>query len=213
MPKSGAFERNVDRYEAWFERNRPAYESELRAVKDLLPQGREGLEVGVGTGRFAVPLGARLGVEPSLAMGRVAFDRGITVLLSVGEHLPLKTNSLDFVVFVTTLCFLDDVPAALAEAYRVLRPGGAVLAAFIGRKSHLGRSYEKRKKEDVFYRHATFLSADEVLDGLERAGFRDPVFRQTVFSNPKEMTTPDPVKPGFGDGSFVVVRGKKLPGA
>ena len=36
----------------------------------------DGLEVGVGTGRFTVPLGVREGIEPSGAMARLAARAG-----------------------------------------------------------------------------------------------------------------------------------------
>ena len=204
-----SFEKNVDRYEAWFDRNRAAYESELEALRALLPKSGEGLEVGVGTGRFAAPLGVRVGVDPSSAMGKVAMEKGIEVHFGVGENLPCKDSSFDFVLLVTTICFLDDVPAALGEAYRVLTAGGYILVGFIDRESTLGKAYEKRKQDNEFYRQATFLSTDEVIPHLQQAGFRDFVFRQTIFHNPEEMKQPDPVRPGYGEGSFVVVRAKK----
>jgi SAM-dependent methyltransferase len=204
-----SFEKNVDRYEAWFDRNRAAYESELEALRVLLPKSGEGLEVGVGTGRFAAPLGVSVGVDPSSAMSRVAMERGIEVHFGVGENLPCKDSSFDFVLLVTTICFLDDVPAALGEAYRVIRPGGYILVGFIDRESTLGKVYEKRKQDNEFYRQATFLSVDEVVSHLQQAGFVDFVFRQTIFQNPAEMKQPEPVRPGYGEGSFVVVRAKK----
>ncbi|MEJ2232466.1 MAG: methyltransferase domain-containing protein [Syntrophobacterales bacterium] len=209
MGRVESFEKNVDRYEAWFERNRAAYESELEALRALLPKSGEGLEVGVGTGRFAGPLGVRVGVDPSSAMSRVAMERGIEVHLGVGENLPCKDTSFDFVLLVTTICFLDDVPAALGEAYRVLASGGYILVGFIDRKSLLGKVYERRKQQSEFYRDATFLSVNEVVHHLKQAGFCDFVFRQTIFQSPEEMKQPDPVRSGYGDGSFVVVRAIK----
>jgi SAM-dependent methyltransferase len=204
-----SFEKNVDRYEAWFDRNRSAYESELEALRALLPKSGEGLEVGVGTGRFAAPLGVRVGVDPSSAMSKVAMERGIEVHSGVGENLPCQDSSFDFVLLVTTICFLDDVPAALGEAYRVLKSGGCILVGFIDRESSLGKVYEKRKQDNEFYRDATFLSVNEVVYHLKQAGFHDFVFRQTIFQNPTEMKQPDPVRSGYGEGSFVVVRAKK----
>ena len=209
MGRVESFEKNVDSYESWFERNRAAYESELEALRALLPKCGEGLEVGVGTGRFAGPLGVRVGVDPSSAMSRVAMERGIEVHSGVGENLPCKDSSFDFVLLVTTICFLDDVPAALGEAYRVLTSGGYILVGFIDRKSLLGKVYERRKQESEFYRDATFLSVNEVVHHLKQAGFCDFVFRQTIFQNPEEMKQPDPVRSGYGDGSFVVVRAIK----
>jgi len=204
-----SFEKYVDKYEAWFDRNQAAYQSELEALRTLLPKNGKGLEVGVGTGRFAAPLGVRVGVDPSPAMAKVAMERGIEVRFGVGENLPCKDSSFDFILLVTTICFLDDVSAALREAYRVLTAGGYILVGFINRESLLGKAYEKRKQESEFYRDATFLSVDEVVIHLQRAGFRDFVFRQTIFQNPEEMKQPDPVRPGYGEGSFVVVRAKK----
>ncbi len=193
MPRIKSFEPNVDRYEAWFEHHQLAYESELRAIRMLLPQSGEGLEVGVGTGRFAAPLG--VGVEPSPAMGQLASERGIEVRFGVGENLPCEDSSFDFVLLVTTICFLDDVPSAFAEAYRVLKSGGYILIGFVDRESPLGKVYESRKQENVFYRDATFLSADEVLTHLKQTGFCDFVFLQTIFQNLEEMKEVDSVKP------------------
>jgi SAM-dependent methyltransferase len=204
-----SFEKNVDRYEAWFDRNQAAYQSELEALRSLLPKNGKGLEVGVGTGRFAAPLGVRVGVDPSPAMAKVAMERGIEVPFGVGENLPCKDSSFDFILLVTTICFLDDVPAAFREAYRVLTAGGYILVGFINRESTLGKAYEQRKRSNEFYRQATFLSVDEVVLDLQQAGFRDFVFRQTIFQNPKEMKQLDLVRPGYGEGSFVVVRAKK----
>jgi ubiquinone/menaquinone biosynthesis C-methylase UbiE len=204
-----SFEKNVDKYEAWFDRNQAAYQSELEALRSLLPKNGKGLEVGVGTGRFAGPLGVRVGVDPSPAMAKVAMERGIEVRLGVGENLPCKDSSFDFILLVTTICFLDDVPAALREAYRVLTAGGYILVGFINRESTLGKAYEKHKQDNEFYRQATFLSVDEVVPYLQQAGFRDFVFRQTIFQNPKEMKQPDLARAGYGEGSFVVVRAKK----
>jgi SAM-dependent methyltransferase len=204
-----SFEKNVDRYEAWFDRNQAAYQSELEALRSLLPKNGKGLEVGVGTGRFAAPLGVRVGVDPSPAMAKVAMERGIVVTFGVGENLPCKDSSFDFILLVTTICFLDDVPAAFLEVYRVLTAGGYILVGFINRESTLGKAYEQRKQSNEFYRQATFLSVDEVVLHLQQAGFRDFVFRQTIFQNPKEMKQLDLVRPGYGEGSFVVVRAKK----
>ncbi len=209
MPKIRPFEENVGRYEAWFDRYPWAYESELEAVKALLPARGKGLEVGVGTGRFAGPLGVGAGIEPSRAMARLAVERGIDVRPGVAEDLPCEDGSLDYLLMVVTICFLDDVYLAFREAYRVLRPRGHILIGFIDRVSPLGRTYEQLSEEDVFYRDATFFSTDDVVFYLSEAGFGEFVFRQTIFRHPAEMTKADRVKPGYGEGSFVVVRGAK----
>ena len=210
MPKIQPFEQNVERYEAWFDHYRFAYESELMTVRELLPERGEGLEVGVGTGRFAVPLGVRVGVEPSRAMGQLAIEKGVEVRFGVAENLPCEDSSFDYLLMIVTVCFLDDVYLSLTEAYRVLRPGGHILIGFIDRLSSLGRTYEKLKEHNVFYQDATFFSTDEIVFYLSQTGFGEFDFRQTIFHPPAEIQKPEPGKPGHGEGSFVVVRGTKL---
>lgn len=203
------FEEHVDLYERWFEKNHLAYESELRAVASLLPHGGVGIEIGVGTGRFAAPLGIRLGVEPSEPMAAIARQRGIEVIQGVAESLPFAGARFEFALMVVTLCFVDDAPLSIQEAYRVLKDGGWLIVGFIDRQSPLGRRYQNRKVESVFYRDARFYSADEVIGLMQTAGFREFSSVQTLFQDGLQIQTPDPVRPGHGQGSFVVLRGTK----
>jgi SAM-dependent methyltransferase len=209
MAKIGVYEEHAGEYDGWFAENRFAYESELRAVGMSLPRPGTGVEIGVGTGRFAGRLGIRIGVEPSKSMRTIARDRGIVVVGGSAEALPFRDGRFDFAVMVTVLCFLDDPDAAMREACRVLAPSGSLVVAFIDRASPLGKKYDARKNESAYYRQATFYSAGEVTELLSRAGFRTLAFRQTIFGEPDAMTGMDPVREGFGEGCFVVVRADK----
>ena len=100
------FEKYALEYDRWFETHTYAYESEVLAVRNLLPRGGKGLEVGVGTGRFALRVGIKVGVEPAHAMASIARQRGLQVYETGAEVLPFDNESFDFVVMVTTLCFL-----------------------------------------------------------------------------------------------------------
>ena len=208
MPGVNAFDKNVEQYEQWFVDNPLAYVSELHAVKDLLPEG-EGMEVGIGTGRFAAPLGISKGIEPSKAMAELARKKGIKVVPGVAERLPFKDGEFDFCLMVTTVCFLDDMDLAFREAHRVLKPVGAFVIGFVDRDSPLGQEYLKRKDRSAFYKEATFYSVSEIVEHLERAGFGGFEFRQTLFRPLAEMEEVEPVKEGHGEGSFVVVRAVK----
>ena len=139
------FEESAQEYDAWFDRNRLVYESEISALKRFLVSGVRGLEIGVGTGRFAVPLGIEVGVEPAAAMAVLAHRRGIKVYRAMAEALPFRAASFDLVAMVTVLCFLRDPFLSLTEASRVLKPGGQILIVMIDRDSPLGRSYEAHK--------------------------------------------------------------------
>ncbi|MEK6742148.1 MAG: class I SAM-dependent methyltransferase [Nitrospirota bacterium] len=209
MPGVNAFDKNVDRYEQWFVDNPLAYVSELRAVRELLPTSGSGIEIGIGTGRFAAPLEIKKGIEPSRSMAEVARKRGIEVIHGVAEHLPFADGEFDHALMVTTVCFLDDMDMAFQEARRVLRPGGSFIIGFVDRESPLGREYQDRKDKSAFYQNARFYAVDEVVARLQKNGFGGLAFRQTLFGPLAEMEEVDPVKEGHGEGSFVVVRGEK----
>ncbi|MBW2981540.1 class I SAM-dependent methyltransferase [Candidatus Woesearchaeota archaeon] len=206
------FETHTQRYEDWFDRNRFAYESELEAVKAMLPRKGYGVEIGVGSGRFAAPLGIEHGIEPSPKMGAIAEKRGVIILGGTAENLFSTDETFDYALMVTTLCFLEDVDAAFKEAHRILTPKGYFINGFVDRKSEIGRSYEKHKQESPFYREATFYSVDEVVEHLQRAGFGDMEFNQTIFHPLGEIEAIEPIKPGYGEGSFVVIKAKKIGG-
>ncbi len=53
MAKTSAFDTQVDRYEEWFEKNNLAYESQVEAVRSVLPPGK-GVEIGVGITVMAI---------------------------------------------------------------------------------------------------------------------------------------------------------------
>jgi SAM-dependent methyltransferase len=174
-----------------------------------MPSGSHGLEIGVGTGRFAKPLGIKNGVEPSKRMGNIARKRGIQVLNAAAEELPFENSAFDLVLIVTTICFVDDVNRALLEAHRVLSDRGILIIGFIDRNSKMGKIYLERQSDNVFYKEATFFSVEEIAGHLHRAGFTDLTFNQTIFGTLAETAENEPVKPGHGGGSFVVIHGRK----
>lgn len=210
MPKILAFQKYATRYEKWFEENYRVYEAEIKAVRSLLPVGQYGMEIGVGTGRFAAPLGVKLGVDPSDRMRKFAKKRKIKVLGGVAEKLPFKDSVFEFVLMVTTICFVNDIDKAFKEACRVLLKGGYLIIGLIDRNSPIGQIYLRHQNDNVFYKEATFYSVDEVLEIMKHAGFNDFRFSQTIFRDLSEITEHEIVKSGCGEGSFVVLRGKKI---
>ncbi len=209
MPRIEPFEKYAKKYEDWFERNKFAYESEIQAIKELLPQGKKSIEIGVGSGRFAVPLGIKTGVDPSPRMREIAQQKGIEVIDAVAEKLPFKNHQFEFALMVTTICFVDNIDLTFKEAHRVLKPGGYLIIGFVDKDSSLGKLYQQHKKKNVFYKIATFYSVKEVVYNLNKVGFKEFNFKQTIFRNLTEIRSAEPIKEGYGEGSFVVVRARK----
>jgi ubiquinone/menaquinone biosynthesis C-methylase UbiE len=97
--------------------------------------GGDVLEIGLGTGCtipfYPETVAALTVVDPSAGAARRravrrADARGMSLdwRSGVGEKLPCDDASFDSVVIVDVLCSVQDVDAVLAEAFRVLRPGG-----------------------------------------------------------------------------------------
>jgi SAM-dependent methyltransferase len=206
MPRTAPFRACHRRYDDWFVRHAPAYHSELLAVRALLPWGGLGLAIGVGTGRFAAPLGVQVGIDPAREVLDYAANRGIVAVQAIAENLPFPDHSFDHALSVTTICFVDDAIAMLAEAYRVLKPGGELVIGFIDRNSEIGQHYLAHQAGNVFYREATFYSAAGVEQLLRDTGFTTPVWVQTLSKTLQETDEIEPLCAGYGQGAFVVVK-------
>ena len=206
MAKIAPFEDFSEEYDDWFGKHKDKYEAELRALRCFIPSDGNGLEVGVGSGKFAAPLGIKTGVEPSAKMADKARKLRIKVLPGIAEDLPVSDNSFDFVLMVTTICFVDDLKKSFQEACRVLKKDGFIVVGFIDKDSKLGEIYRANKDKSRFYKIAEFFSAEEVLACLSEAGFGNFESRQTIF--PENNT--QQIENGFGTGSFVVIKGSKV---
>ncbi len=102
----------------------------FRAVEKRIAASRPGfevLDVGCGRGdnlRRLLRYGGRaMGIEPALERAREAADIA-PVATSVGEAVPLASDRFDMVYVSHVLHHATDVPAAVSEAWRLLRPGG-----------------------------------------------------------------------------------------
>jgi ubiquinone/menaquinone biosynthesis C-methylase UbiE len=207
MDNSRPFEKYYKEYDNWFIKNKNIFLSELNALKIVTPKNKKGIGIGVGTGRFAIPLNIEIGIEPSRKMANIARSRGLQVFQAVAEKLPFDDEIFDFVLMVTTICFLEDIIKSFQEAYRILRKNGCIIIAFIDKNSEIGNKYQTKRKKSKFYRYATFYSECEVIDFLKMTYFDNFIVKQTVF--PCENHEFHHIKNGFDKGSFVIIKAIK----
>lgn len=209
MPRTAAFDAHHRRYDAWFARHPAIYHSELLAVRALLPWRGMGLSIGVGTGRFAAPLGVQLGIDAAWKVLGYAATRGVCAVQGLAEALPFSDCSFDYALSVTTMCFVDDASAMIREAHRILKPGGELVIGFIDSTSMLGQHYLAQQDDSVFYRKATFHSAEQMEHLLRDTGFTNPLSVQTLSRPPEEIREVEALRAGRGQGAFVAVKASR----
>jgi ubiquinone/menaquinone biosynthesis C-methylase UbiE len=209
MAKTEPFDEHLAEYEQWFVYNHFVFQSELQALRKIMPPGGKGLEIGVGSGIFASFLGIKDGVEPSYAMRMKAMERNINAIDGIAENLPFPNESYDYALMVTTICFVDDVVQSFHEAHRILKKKGIFIIGFVDRNSPVGKIYLKDKDNNVFYKDAVFYNTEEVYRYLAETNFKIETTLQTVFGmldTIKEIQMP---RNGYGKGSFVVIKAVK----
>lgn len=139
------------------------------------------LDVGCGEGRFCRVMQAMgvttVGVDPTVALidRARARDPGGDYRVGRVEALDFEDASFDLVVSYLTMIDFPDLPAAVAELARVLKPGGRLLIANLTSLNtaglgdeRLGSSYDARGR----YSYAIDGYLDERAHWVEWAGIR-----------------------------------------
>lgn len=207
-----AFDVHSEEYDNWYEKNKFVYLSEVEALKRVVPEGGKGIEIGVGTGRFALPLGVTIGIDPSEKMLKIARERGIRTFVARGENLPFGDSEFDYVLIVISICFVDNPEQVISESRRVLKENGKLIIGIVDKNSQLGRFYEEKKRRgSIFYEKATFFSTDEIIEMMKKNGFTGFITYQTIFKPLDEIKEIEEVEEGYGRGGFVVICGRKHP--
>jgi ubiquinone/menaquinone biosynthesis C-methylase UbiE len=200
------FQGTAASYDAWYDAHPALYRTELAALKRAVPSRGRGLEIGVGTGRFAAPLGVRYGLDPSPGMLDLARRKGIRTVQGFGEAVPFKAESFGIVLIVFVIEFVDDVEGFLAEAARVLESRGRLVVGFMDKDGAWGKFFHRTSQARRFFHPP---SPRRLIAALEAAGLSYEASWQTLFGPPPDLRRVERPRPGFGRGGFVVVRAVK----
>ncbi|MFA4825633.1 MAG: methyltransferase domain-containing protein [Methanoregula sp.] len=179
-PAAGIFDRFADDYDEWFDANKDIYAAQTGSLRRYIPGTDNGLEIGVGSGRFACRLGIRHGLDPSLRLLAMARERGVETVLGKGEFLPYRSGTFSCILMMTVICFLDDVARSFREACRVIRPGGTLIVAFLEKDGEVALRERAREPAGRFLHYAEFLTAEQVMAALTYAGFSGVGVRENL---------------------------------
>ena len=171
------WEREAENWVAWV--RRPGHDTYWRFHRDrfleLLPApGRLTLDMGCGEGRFPRDLAARghavLGVDRSPTLLRAAVAAGSPpVALADAARLPFVAAAFDLVVAFMSLQDIDDMRGAVAEAARVLEPGGRLCFAIVHPLNATGQ-FVSREPDADFVIRGDYFEARKYTDHVERDG-------------------------------------------
>ncbi len=160
----------------------------LAVLVDQL-QGKRVLEVGVGTGRYAVPLqksGIRVvGVDISRKMVEVGLAKGLReVVFADGARLPIASKSFDVAMTIHVLHLIPDWRDVLIEIARVTRESYMTIVERSYRADSIKREYDQLVREAGYSWTAPGLHEREMPD-LVRPEIVMPVgpFQETVLAN------------------------------
>jgi SAM-dependent methyltransferase len=182
-------------------------------LRDRLPPAPASvLDVGGGPGRYSSWL-AGLGYDVTLIdpvplhVEQASAATSFTSMLGDARALEAETSSIDVVMLMGPLYHLterSDRLLALAEARRVVRPGGLLVAAAVSRYASLldgvGTGW---LREDEF---KTIVEQD-LVDGQHRNPTRDSRFFTTAFFHLPEELEDELAEGGFPDAEVLGVEG------
>jgi SAM-dependent methyltransferase len=174
---SSGWESRAEQWLAWARTpGFDAYWSYRGAFFDLVPspKGRT-LEIGCGEGRVTRDLAARghrvtaLDASPTLLRAAVERDPDGEYVLGTAEALPFPDATFGLVVAYNVLIDVDDMPAAVREAARVLAPGGALTICVPHPMADAGR-WANDGADAPFVIEGDYLAARPISETMERGG-------------------------------------------
>jgi ubiquinone/menaquinone biosynthesis C-methylase UbiE len=156
-------------------------------ILDALPQAGKLLDIGCGTGLFVQRYVGDGRTAVGLDISRKMIERArrrcraCDYTIGIGEKIPFCDETFDAVSSLLVFSYVRDPEAMLQEAYRVLKPGGAIAICTLGKKLltmgipaiyHIG---EKMNVRHVVMKNfgERYYDREEMHQLFTQAGFSD----------------------------------------
>ena len=166
----------------------------MGGVRDRLLAGLSGrvIEIGAGNGlnfaHYPSTVSEVVAIEPERLLRQLAVDAAlradvpVDVVPGAAEALPVKSEAFDAAVMSLVLCSVRDVPRALGEMRRVLRPGATVRFFEHGAGGGRVMSYTQRGLDRTLWPRLSggCHLAREPIAALRDAGFELGPYRQLL---------------------------------
>ncbi len=180
MSLRDAWEQHAPDWVRWA--REPDHDSYWRHHRDQFldlvpPPGRLTLDIGCGEGRLARDLTKRghhvvgVDVSPTMIEAARAQSPELEFVEADAADLPFEDGSADLAIAFMSLMGFDDMNGAVAEAARVLEPGGRLVAAVV-HPINSGHELDREHPEGRLVMAEDYFDRRRLRDEIEREGLR-----------------------------------------
>ena len=228
--KESSFDQYASEYDSWFFENTNLLYSEAKLVAHFLNDSEDIFSVGCGSGLFESILkkdfniNIKYGLEPSTGMADIARKRGVDVTITTAEKAYFEENKYDTILFNGTPSYITDLDSVIQKVYKALKPNGKIVMIDVPKESSYATMYNLAKAVDTwdhpllegvnpkdpypieFVRVANWRTTKEKIDLLEKAGFLNFKYAQTLTKHPLYSNNEiEEVKEGYDCGDYVAI--------
>lgn len=230
-----SFDQYASTYDSWFLDNINVLKSEVALVAATLRDAQAPiLSVGCGSGLFEDILRREYGidvtdgVEPSAGMAEIAAKRGMNVEIATAEEYDYPKGKYRTVIFNGSPSYISDLDSVVAKVRDMLPEGGRIILVDVPKESTYGIMYNLAKAlgtwdhpllEGVyppnpypieFANQANWRTTAEKVEALEKHGFTNLKFMQTLTTHPlySDLKAEEPVE-GYDKGDYVAIIAEK----
>jgi len=230
MSKKSSFDEYASAYDSWFFDNTNLLQSEVNLVAHFLKNAGKVFSVGCGSGLFESILKKdfnieiKNGIEPSSGMAKIARKRGMSVEVVTSEDAEFGIEQYDTILFNGTPSYIEDLESVVIKAYASVKKGGKIVMIDVPKESSYATMYNLAKAVDTWehpllkgvnpkdpypielVRIANWRTTKEKVELLEKAGFKDFEFAQTLTKHPlySNNEIEQPIE-GYDSGDYVAI--------